>query len=74
MITFGKSEVVKWHKTCIRKIVNCGVKAMFVGYSNNHSSDTFRFIKEENKVVVLSRDYYLYVNIENKELESNKNI
>ena len=47
MIPFGKGEVIKRHKTCLRKMENLGVKDIFVGYSKNHSSDTYRFIKEE---------------------------
>ena len=53
---------------------NRGVKAIFVGYSKNHSSDTYRLIKEENKVVLLSRDYEWSGNIDNQEPESNKDI
>ena len=57
MIPFGKRAAIKRHETCLRKMENRGIKDMFVGYSKNHSSDTYRFIKEDNKVVVLSRDY-----------------
>ena len=32
MIPFGKREVIKRHKTCLRKMENSGVKAIFVTY------------------------------------------
>ena len=57
-----------------QKDVKSCFKAIFVGYSKNRSSDTYIFIKEENKVVVLSRDYEWSGNIDNKEPESNKDI
>ena len=49
-----------------KKDGNRGINAMFVGYSKNHSSDTYIFIKEDNKLVVLSRDFEWSSSIEER--------
>ena len=55
---FGEIGIVKipaqeGHKS---KIANRGKEAIFVGYSNNHTGDVYRFYDVESKRIKISRD------------------
>ena len=59
-------NLVRWGKRCIikdgyrkirRKLKNRGTKEMFVGYFPHHPRGTLRFIKENNRQFVVTRNY-----------------
>jgi hypothetical protein len=54
---FGELAVVTVATKIKGKLENRGVLAMFVGYCNNHPSDTYRFINLQTNRLIVSRDY-----------------
>ena len=54
---FGTIAVLTTKTPVIGKLEDRGTTAMFVGYSNNHPSDTYRFINLRTKKLIMSRDY-----------------
>jgi hypothetical protein len=53
---WGEAGVVKLRTSTTPKIYDRGKVCMFVGYSPNHTGDTFRMWDPENKQVHVSRD------------------
>ncbi len=54
---FGELAVLTTATGTTGKLDDRGVLAMFVGYSNTHGSDTYRFINLRTNRLMLSRDY-----------------
>ena len=56
--TFGEMAVVAIHegKTMRSKLDNRGKTCMFVGYADDHSRDTYRFLNIHTKRIIMSRD------------------
>lgn len=53
---FGELGVITKHATIQAKISNKGFIGMFWGYSDNHASDTYRFLNLKTERIVTSRD------------------
>ena len=53
---FGEMGVVTTKKKIQGKIETTGKVAIFVGYAENHSGDTFRMFNPETKKILISRD------------------
>ena len=55
--TFGEIAIVKDNGLKIKgKLKDRGMKAMFVGYADNHAGNVYRFVNLKTKRVILSRD------------------
>ena len=52
---FGKLGIVKVLKPT-NKLSNKGLKVIFVGYSNKHAGNVYRFINPNTNQIILSRD------------------
>jgi hypothetical protein len=53
---FGTMGVITTYEKTQPKLENRGTTAMFVGYSNDHPSDTYRFINIKTRKLLISRD------------------
>jgi hypothetical protein len=54
---FGECAVITTKTDTTPKLQNRGVIGMFLGYSENHSADTLRFMNIKTNRVIYSRDY-----------------
>ena len=53
---FGEMGILKKNKKIFAKLENKGQSCMFVGYNEDHSSDTYRLYVLATKRIVKSRD------------------
>ena len=56
LCTFGELGVVKKTTKIQSKLVNKGDLCSFVGYSNNHSSETYRMLNLTTKQIIITQD------------------